>query len=82
MFEFSCLNSGDALYFVNSSSQSVVDIGGRLPVTGRHSVILRLVLISNEALIDMLPMYNIPRLGQSCQTSEYDDTKDTGRAAK
>ena len=34
-------NSGVALYFSNSSSHSVSESGGRTPVTGRHSVMLR-----------------------------------------
>ena len=36
------MNSGDARYFSNSDSQSAAFIGGREPVTGRHSVILSL----------------------------------------
>ena len=35
------LNSGVRLYFSNSSSQSACERGGRIPATGRHSVILR-----------------------------------------
>ena len=34
------LNSGVALYFVNSSSHSACVIGGRTPATGFHSVML------------------------------------------
>ena len=36
------MNSGEARYLVNSESQSSWERGGRDPVTGRHSVILRL----------------------------------------
>ena len=35
------LNSGVALYFSNSSSHSPWESGGRTPVIGRHSVMLR-----------------------------------------
>ena len=42
MLELSCLNSGEALYLENSESQSAADMGGMLPVTGRHSVMLSL----------------------------------------
>src|ERR1700691_5260307 len=35
------LNSGVVLYFSNSSSHSALESGGRIPVMGRHSVILR-----------------------------------------
>jgi hypothetical protein len=34
------LNSGVALYFSNSLSQSACESGGRIPVIGRHSVML------------------------------------------
>jgi hypothetical protein len=35
------LNSGVTLYFPNSSSHSAGDKGGRIPVIGRHSVMLK-----------------------------------------
>jgi hypothetical protein len=35
------LNSGVALYFLNSTSHSADDNGGRIPVIGRHSVMLK-----------------------------------------
>lgn len=35
------LNSGVALYFSNSSSHCTWDMGGSIPATGFHSVILR-----------------------------------------
>lgn len=34
------MNSGLSLYLANSSSHASSSLGGRLPVTGRHSVIL------------------------------------------
>ena len=37
----SCLNSGLSLYLANSCSQASSSRGGKEPVTGRHSVILR-----------------------------------------
>lgn len=42
MFELICWNSGDALYLANSESHAEAEEGGRDPVTGRHSVILKL----------------------------------------
>lgn len=36
------VNSGDDLYFENSDSQSTAEAGGIEPVTGRHSVMLKL----------------------------------------
>ena len=42
MLELRRANSGEALYLVNSLSQSDSFMGHREPVTGRHSVILRL----------------------------------------
>ena len=39
---FSSLNSGDDLYSANSESHFSAVVGGKDPVTGRHSVILRL----------------------------------------
>lgn len=42
MRELRTRNSGEALYFANSDSQSASDMGGREPVTGRHSVMDRL----------------------------------------
>lgn len=35
------LNSGVSLYFSNSTTHSDCDKGGRMPVMGRHSVILK-----------------------------------------
>lgn len=40
------LNSGEERYFANSESQSVALVGGKEPVTGFHSVMLRLHQIS------------------------------------
>lgn len=36
------INSGEERYLVNSEAQSASEKGGNEPVTGRHSVILRL----------------------------------------
>ena len=41
MREFNILNSGLSLYRANSSSHASWLRGGKLPVTGRHSVMLR-----------------------------------------
>ena len=41
MWGLSRWNSGDDWYFRNSDAQSASDIGGRDPVTGFHSVILK-----------------------------------------
>lgn len=49
MCELSCLNSGDARYKLNSDSHSSALAGGRLPVTGFHTVILRLFDFSKVA---------------------------------
>jgi hypothetical protein len=40
MREFNILNSGLSLYLANSSSHASSFLGGKLPVTGRHSVML------------------------------------------
>lgn len=42
MFGFSFWNSGDRRYFMNSTSHDAAVIGGSVPVTGFHSVMLRL----------------------------------------
>jgi len=42
MCGFSSANSGLARYLANSASQSAGERGGTAPVTGRHSVMLRL----------------------------------------
>ena len=46
------LNSGEARYKSNSLSQSAAERGGRDPVTGFHSVILRLEGNQQDALND------------------------------
>ena len=45
MCGFSSLYSGEAWYLVNSDSQSDSESGGREPVTGFHSVMLRLYFV-------------------------------------
>jgi hypothetical protein len=42
MCGFSSANSGEDLYLANSESQAAALRGGMEPVTGRHSVMLRL----------------------------------------
>ena len=54
MFGLSILNSGEDWYLLNSDFQSSSVVGGRLPVTGFHSVILRL-----EQLAPCPPCRNI-----------------------
>lgn len=46
MCGFKSLNSGDARYLSNSDCQSSAERGGRDPVTGFHSVILSLRLLT------------------------------------
>ena len=41
MLGLSILNSGEARYLSNSDCQAEAFMGGREPVTGRHSVMLR-----------------------------------------
>jgi hypothetical protein len=53
MLELSWANSGDDLYFVNSLSQASGLPGHSEPVTGRHSVMLRLgeLVMGRKALV-------------------------------
>lgn len=78
--EFSCLNSGEALYFSNSRSHAAWVTGGREPVTGFHSVILRLFNGVSEChsscYFRLLPRFSQPR-----QPPKYDDAKNTGRTS-
>jgi hypothetical protein len=80
MRELSWANSGDDLYLVNSRSQSSPLMGGREPVTGRHSVMLRL----DKSAMGPLRRGRVytPGLGESRQSPEDDDTEDAGSTAQ
>lgn len=51
MLGLSNLNSGEDLYFVNSDAQSSSLKGRENPVTGFHSVMLRLSFVSKKMLM-------------------------------
>ena len=89
MCGFSSLNSRDSRYFENSDSQSSAFMGGRDPVTGRHSVMLKLRETTVDQHLHPLCITNnpnaridVPRFSQPSQTTKYNNTKNADRAAQ
>lgn len=52
-------------------------MGGSEPVTGFHSVMDSLRMSAGARFEEV---YHIPRLGQSCETTKYDDAEHRGGA--
>ena len=57
MWGFNILNSGEARYLSNSDCQSSLEMGGNEPVTGFHSVILSLFMVSHWDSIKLYETY-------------------------
>src|SRR5258708_36802600 len=67
MFALRILNSGDSLYKLNSCSHSVSVVGGMVPVTGFHSVMLR----PDSVKLVNPPNTTIPKTNPALPTSQY-----------